>query len=324
MPKVPVGENKIWRYLLIDEWGQLTFTVPAMSVDVYTKNKVTGKRVKKTDKQGRVVSTSKIIPKERPRFSVKKVKAKGGEKFVGHVRSGERTVDFESWIRKKFFEKYPGNCGVYVKKKAVAVHSVYLGCRWYGEDSPCTRYRKGADFLDCQVCRYRRKNLGLSLRVFLKDERHLDLDNVVKVVLDALEKVCFYNDSQFVRKQVDLFPNAESERLEVTVSVIPTGFSQGSLVGAYTINRLSVDEASDYINKLYSVCALPIMGDSFKDFLRYLGRCDERKYIGPLVESLLKKDGPFDDEYLDAAAKSFVYFINTPESKQMTKGLYNG
>ena len=253
-----------------EDWGHLTFTVPAMSVDIFTKNKLTGKRVRKLGENGQVMSAERIIPKERPRFSTKNKVA----------YSATNTTNFESWIRKKFFETYPGTCGVYYKKKPLPTHSVFLGCRWYHEDVPCTRYRRGADFLDCQVCAYRRKNLVLHLRVFLKDERHLDLDNVVKVVLDALEKVCFFNDSQFVRKQVELFPYAESERLEISLSVLPVFFSNGSLVGGYSINKLSVDDASDYINNFKN--QFLIGKDVIGDLVSYLLRCDSRKFIKTL------------------------------------------
>jgi len=264
-----------------EQWAPLVFTVPAMSFDVYTKKN--GKRVKKLDERGQVITTEKIIPKERPRFSVrtKRVQTASGfeNKSFGHAHSAENTVGFESWVRKKFFEAYPGNCGVYYKNKPLPVHSLYLGCRWYGEETPCTRFRKGKDFMDCQVCRYRRKNLVLGLKVFLKDERHLDLDNVLKIVLDAMEKVCFYNDSQFVRKNVELIPYAKSERLEVTFSVLPTtcNIKEGSVIGGYSINKLSVKEASEYIGELTFN-----LGPSGW-WVDYLARCDKRKYIKGLT-----------------------------------------
>jgi len=258
-----------------ETWPVLKFTVPAMSCDVYTKNKITNKRVKKIGSNGQVVTVKKIIPKERPRFSSKSKS----------VFTPENTSSFESWIRNKFFEAYPGNCGVYVKNKAVPVHSAFLGCRTYGENVPCLKYRKGRDFLDCQVCQYRRKNLILNLNVYLKDERHLDLDNVVKIVLDALEKVCFFNDSQFVVKHVELIPHSEKEKLEIEIGVLPVTFKKGSLVGGYPISRLSVKEASDYITNFKNEF---LMGaDKVPELLEYLLRCDKRKYITLLAEGLL-------------------------------------
>ena len=159
----------------------VSFIVPAMSFDVMTKN-AAGKRVPKIGKDLRVQTVEKIIPKERPRFS------RVGGKV--HTFTPKGTSDFEAWIRRHFFLAYPSSGGVYWQGKGWPVADQFLGCRWWNEQRPCTRFCQGKDFLDCQACTMRRKNLGLALEVHLKDDRHMDLDNIIKIVLDALNSVC--------------------------------------------------------------------------------------------------------------------------------------
>lgn len=259
----------------VEKWPSLQFDVPAMSVPVYTRDKHTGARVKKTDAAGCVLTASRIIAKERPRFSSKS----------HSVYSPENTASFEKWVRKHFFKAFPGSCGVYYKGKPWPVHTTFLGCRKYGQVSECDKYRKGRDFLDCRVCTHRRKNLSLCLYVFIKGERHLDLDNVIKIVLDSLNKVCFYDDSQFVVKHVEMVPYASEERLSIQIRVLPETFHSGrSLVGAYSINKLSEKDALSYISSL-SQWGKDCVPDGFYD---YLLRCDNRKFIKEFVDAKKK------------------------------------
>jgi len=258
-----------------EEWTPLSFTVPAMSVDIHTVDKVTKKKVKKRDASGNVLSDERIIPKERPRSA----RTKRGKVVV---YSSENTVNFEKWIRTNFFNKYKGSVGTYYKGKPIPVHSIFLGCREYGEKVPCAKYRQGRDFLDCQVCSYRRRNLALTLDVFLKDDRHIDLDNVCKIVLDALNKVCFYDDNQFIYKELKLNPYAEEERLEIKMGVLQPHFHKGSLGGVYPIKTLPIKQASEYIKGI----ATEIQTRSLDDFFSYLRRCDKRKYVEGVIAEL--------------------------------------
>jgi hypothetical protein len=232
----------------------IKFIVPAIDVPVYTKKG--NKRVKKKTSFGKVITTNKILPKERPRFS------KTG------IYTSTNTVLFSEHIRKCFFDKYDYK-GVFYKGEPFKTYQ-FLGCTWFGEDKPCNRYID-KDFRTCSSCRYRRKNLYLYLRVFLKNERHIDLDNIVKIVLDSLEKTCFFNDSQFSKKEVDLIPYSESERLEISLSVMPTHFKHGSLVGAYTLKNLTIDDAYNYIKNIITNAP-----DIKEDVLKYVKRCDNR------------------------------------------------
>lgn len=252
--------------------------VPGMSVDVYTKDKITGKRVKKRDVNGKVVSVTKIMAKERPRFALTQKKDVFGKiKFQKRVYSTSNTTDFESWIRTNFFKKYRSNYGVCTKKgKTIPVHEYFIGCMRYGKDVPCTDFRTGQDFKSCKNCKDRRKNLRLDLLVFLKDERHIDLDNIVKIVLDAMNSVCFFDDTQFTVKHVMLVPYAKQEQLAIRIYEQPVQWVNGSLVGNYPLHNLLVKDAREYVNYLYGVLGLSRYKDEFKDYLK---RCDKRNLI---------------------------------------------
>ena len=253
-----------------------------MSFDVKTRNAL-GKKVSKRDDQGRVITVDKIIPKERPRFG----RSKGGK---SHTFTPQATVDFEAWIRRQFFLAYPNSSGgVWWNNQGWAVHDHFLGCQWYGEDKPCARFKYGKNFMDCQSCTNRRKNLMLDLEVHLKDERHVDLDNYIKITLDALNRVMFYDDTQFIRKHAKLIPySAQGEHLSVSIQALPAFYygdrSAGSVVGGYSLKNMLVDKAQEYFCNLYqSLCSsVDVQHQNQKELLTaladYARRCDGRKY----------------------------------------------
>jgi hypothetical protein len=107
----------------------------------------------------------------------------------------------------------------------------------------------------------------------------------VKIVLDAMNKVCFYDDGQFVVKEVCLYPFAEQERLDVSFMFKPVQFVGGSLVGGYAIHRLPIKEAAEYVQAV----AATVEAKEFDLFLAYLRRCDSRKYIEQLIPTLKSK-----------------------------------
>ena len=259
-------------------WPTLVFDVPSMSADVYTTVKVGGKsrKVKKTDPLGRVLSTERVFAKERPRFTKK-----------GRVFSSVRTTDFESHIRRHFFETYDSNFGVYYKKKPRGVHKFFLGCQKFGKETACTAYREGRDFLDCQVCNYRRKNLTINLLVYQKDDRAVDLDNMLKIVLDALNKVCYYDDAQFAEKTVKLVPYAKEEHLEVQIGVKEVIFENGSLIGGYNLKKLPVNEATLYLSEILWHHIQMRDNEAYQDFVR---RCDNRKYVEKVISEVKENE----------------------------------
>lgn len=252
----------------------IEFKVPAMSADVYTS--VGGKRKKKVDGFGHVVTTERVFAKERPRFS------------KGHVFSSQRTSDFESHIRRHFFDKYPSDAGVVRNGKIAQVSKMFLGCWKLGEPD-CTSFRTGIE--GCKKCPYRRRNLCADIKVYQKDARALDLDNVLKIVLDALNGVCYYDDSQFIRKHIEGFFYSEEEYLEVCLSVQPEFVKEGVVLGAYDLSKLSITEAEKY---LASLCKTVRDDVPYKNvLLAWAKRCDSRKYIQKIEQELLKNDKNF-------------------------------
>jgi len=261
---------------LINGLTSVSFEVPAMSFAVKTKN-VFGKQVVKRDKDMQLMSVSKIVPKERPRFG-------RDNKGNSRVFTPKGTHDFEAWIRRHFFLAYPSCGGVYWQDKGWPVADNFLGCRWWGEERPCQRYFNSKNFLDCQACTMRRKNLSLTLEVHLKDERHMDLDNVMKIVLDAMNHVCYYDDTQFVDKHVTLVPySAEGEHLKVRMEVQPAQLISGSVVGGYAIKNMIVERAKEYIFHLVKQLTAVVGRDTAIDLVvKYVRRCDSRKYTDNL------------------------------------------
>lgn len=251
-------------------WKPIKFIVPAMRIPVYTKDKLTKKKIKKKDAMGMQIYDTRIIPKERPRFS----KNNQGRTVV---HSAPATEAFEKWIRDCFFKEYPGSHAVFYHGKAIPVDDYFLGCQHMLENVTCQRFRSGKDFLDCQMCQYRRRNLKLTAIVKLRDERVLDLDNILKIVLDAMNHVCFYDDSQFIEKHIELVQCAEEEQIEIEMSVLPNIFKYYSLRAGYSLKKLPVNESLKYIDYLKEHKIITTKNEG--RFLAYLQRCDKRAYV---------------------------------------------
>lgn len=245
----------------------ISFYVPAMPVATRTSVGAKKGRTKiKKDSQGNKVWDYRVIPKERPRSTTK-----------GRTYTPSNTINFEKHIRKYFFEKYPSEFGVVRevggKSEVVPVHSYFMGCKLFGSSQHCDLYRK--DSSSCTKCKSRRKNLSIEVIAYLKNNRHIDGDNILKVVLDALEGVCFFNDSHFFSKTVKILPYAEAEGLFITLNAHGVEFISGSLVGAYSVEYLGVESAREYVLDLLNSFS---MGD--RDMiLQHLKRRDKRKYL---------------------------------------------
>ena len=257
---------------LIEPWEDKEIVISAMKFPIKTKNSITGKKCIKKDEQGATLFVEKIIPKERPRFSTV-------GKFV-KTHSAPNTVAFEKHIRKCYFTKYSSGQAVKTPKGIEQVGTQYLGCKLLNETKPCTLFLQDKDFKNCKKCKQRRKNLSINVKVFLKDSRHLDLDNILKIVLDALEHTFFYNDSQFVKKHIVLIPYAETERIECKFSVLPPVFEDYVLKNAYSIKDLKIDEALTYITWLSKHITIS------EFFLSCIKRMDIRAKVTNLVEHL--------------------------------------
>lgn len=250
----------------------IAFMVPAMSVDIMTR--VGKRRVAKTNAVGQVLSTAKLIPKERPRFTKQ-----------GHAFTSGRSSAFEAWIRKCFFKTYPGSIGVLWNGRGWPLHSEFVGCQKRGaENISCTDYRNKNEFVACKNCVHRRKNLRLDLDVYLADDRHLDLDNLIKITLDALNRVCFYDDGQFVEKHAYLYHHT-TEQMRVSITQVEphvVNLADGLVwVGGYPIWKMPVTEAEAHARYLIDIIA-NTHGIAKDRVFDYLMRCDGRAYINKI------------------------------------------
>lgn len=245
--------------------NEIYFKVPAMPYPVM-KGKQQARDVK-----GNIIYKEQIVAKERPRFGCNR---KTGRTFT---YSNDKSVKFEKWVREHYFKAYPSNIGVFNNntQDVQIVGEQFLGCKEYGCDVPCIKYRT-LNFQNCKDCLYRRKNLKLELDIFLKDERHIDVDNIIKIVLDALNRVCFYDDTQFVAKSARLYTNADHEGLEISLSVIPTYFNvnSGTGVGTYSLTNLPKEAILQYLEGFLSYSK-----DNDNKLFSWIERCDSRKFV---------------------------------------------
>jgi len=233
---------------MIDIFDSIEFTVPAMKVGVKT---LVGKRkTQKRNLNGTPVYDYRIFAKERPRFG------------KGFVYNNPNTTKFEKHIRQHYPTNHPG----------------YFGCRVYCEKEPCKKYGNTAE---CKKCKSRRKNLGIDIKVFLRGERHIDLDNILKIVLDGLEKVCFYDDTQFAIKHIELIPNSETEHLEVKLYAFNPYFYLGIPIGLYTLQNLPVEFAVAHIKDLWNQV------DDKEGFIAWVKRVEDRKQVLNVLSELV-------------------------------------
>lgn len=260
--------------------NELSFTVNGMPVTVKTKDKLTGRQRAKIDDKGQAITRCVLLPKARARFRMQ------GSQV--HTYTPKDNEDFEAWIRKACFAKYPTNNAVARGREFWGVHKQLLGCAEYSQDvsdTGCRKHLVGVDFSECKKCKYRRKNLGLDLKVYLADDRHIDLDNLIKIVLDALNKVCFYDDGQIVVKHAELYTNSSTEQMQVRLFSIPevvnACWDSGtySFSGLYNVKNLAQGDAQNYVSKLLGTMTNLHIRQQFIDYIK---RVDTRSYITKL------------------------------------------
>jgi Holliday junction resolvase RusA-like endonuclease len=234
-------------------FDEVEFVIPAMKVAV--KTKVGKRKVMKRNPDGTPIYDYRIFAKERPRFA-----RRGGKAFV---YNNPNTENFEKHIRLH----YPTD------------KHHYLGCRVYNEKECC----KNFSVSNCKGCKSRRKNLGIDIKVYLRDERHIDLDNILKIVLDALDKVCFFDDTQFAIKRIELIPNTEIEHLSVRLYAFNPYFVDGIPVGLYTLKNLPVEFAMAHIKDLFGRTG------NEEAFIAWVKRVEDRKQVLGFLKELGEK-----------------------------------
>ena len=121
-------------------------------------------------------------------------RAKQRPKWFKHgTYTPEKTVSYETYVKELFSIKYPE---FMPKEEALALHI------WAGLLMP-----KSAS----------KKKLGMMKLGILEPSKKPDVDNILKTVMDALEKLAYNNDSQICHVVIDK-EYSERPRLEITIS----------------------------------------------------------------------------------------------------------
>ena len=105
----------------------------------------------------------------------------------------KETVNYETYIKQLFAIKYPD---------FIPIESALTAHLWAGLTIP-----KSAS----------KKKVGQMKLGIIRPTRRPDVDNILKAVLDALEKLAYKNDSQICSVIIDK-DYSERPRLEITIS----------------------------------------------------------------------------------------------------------
>jgi len=121
-------------------------------------------------------------------------KAKQRPKWFKHgTYTPEKTVSYESYVKELFATKY---------STFMPVGSALTLVIWAGLLIP-----KSAS----------KKKVGMMKLGIIKPTKRPDVDNILKTVMDALEKLAYKNDSQICHVVIDK-DYSERPRLEITIS----------------------------------------------------------------------------------------------------------
>ena len=128
--------------------------------------------------------------KQRPRYSM----------YKGIVRTytPQKTINYESLIAHEYNEKY-GKLMFERDKPLKIVVDAYFGLSKsdYGKKG---LNKSGREKLEMRYC-----------------TKHLDIDNVVKVVMDALNSICYVDDKQIVCVEAYKVWTTETPKVEITI-----------------------------------------------------------------------------------------------------------
>lgn len=126
--------------------------------------------------------------KQRPRYS----------SYGGFVRTytPQKTINYESLIAHEYNEKY--------------------GKLMFDRDEPIKAYITA--YFGLTKADFGKKGLNKSGREKMQgvySTKHLDIDNVIKIVLDALNSICFVDDKQVVAVESSKVYTLETPRVEI-------------------------------------------------------------------------------------------------------------
>lgn len=131
--------------------------------------------------------------KQRPRYSM----------YNGIVRTytPQKTINYESLIAHEYNEKY-GKLMFERDRPLKIVVDAYFGLSKsdYGKKG---LNKSGREKLEMRYC-----------------TKHLDVDNVVKVVMDALNSICYVDDKQIVCVEAYKVWTTETPKVEITIMEI--------------------------------------------------------------------------------------------------------
>ena len=126
---------------------------------------------------------SKIIGKGRPRLNT----------YTGTVYTPTRTKDYETLIEQYFLMKYP-NYKTIEGRASVKIQA-------YFEIPKSSNKIQRNSMLDNEI----------------SPTKKPDIDNIVKVVLDAMNKFAFKDDTQIVKLEVEKLYSTSEEKLVVQI-----------------------------------------------------------------------------------------------------------
>lgn len=145
----------------------------------------------KSKKMVKLTILGEPMGKQRPRYST----------YKGYVRTytPQKTINYESLIVHEYNEKY-GQL-MFDREEPVKVRI----CAYFGLTN--------GD--------YGKKGLNKSGRAKMEMgycTKHLDLDNIIKIVLDALNSICYVDDKQVVIVESEKHWTEDTPRVEVILS----------------------------------------------------------------------------------------------------------
>ena len=121
-----------------------------------------------------------VTPKQRPRFS------------HGHAYTPKKTLDYEKKVREAYLKEYPAGIA-FEKEPLVMILNVYMAV-------PKSVSKKKRDHMIC----------------FEYPTKRPDSDNLIKSVADALNGVCYTDDSQITEVHVAKIWS-ESSKAEILI-----------------------------------------------------------------------------------------------------------
>ncbi len=123
-----------------------------------------------------------IVGKQRPRVNM----------YTGNVYTPNKTKDYEEWIKQSFFIKYP--------KFDIITNRVKIEITAYLKIPKCTSKKMAEKMLDDEISPLKKP----------------DIDNIAKVVLDAINNYVIKDDIQVSKMSVEK-KYSENEKLIIKI-----------------------------------------------------------------------------------------------------------